>query len=525
MGQESHKPGKDGLLDDGVSYYPAGPQDWARYEEARAQLSRMRVPKLATGSESRLFIAAFDGTGNDALGDPTHSTNVGVFRKQIKEANRAGNNKITIGYVEGIGTQPNALVRAVDGATGRSFEPRLERMYTQLIDQAALWRAESPNVQINVADIGFSRGAEQAAAFARMVHERGIQDPSGRVERRDENGRSVVEYTKPPLVPPGQVAQSVGLFDPVGTGEPRNHDRRLPPSVISGFQITSQDERRGLFKGTDLIDQGLTPDGRFLGVMAPGCHSDIGGGYHRNGLSIRAGNLMTDYLNSLSDTPFLQKRAEPTAPGMNVIHRSEEGMFLYRMWDKVDRMKDGRVDVLTAALACGRVADCRNAEARDEALSSRFDFAPVQVRLAPIDTRTAAPVQSSDATAPSHPANPLLLQSMVATDRLDTRLGIERSALSDRLAVDSAVEAQKAGLTRIDHIVLNEQRTHALVVEGNLDAPPRRIAQVELSALPRQDVANALQRLDDVTDQRLQRDTARLTQSPAVDPAAPAMAR
>ena len=358
-----------------------------------------------------------------------------------------------------------------------------------------------------------------------MVHERGIQDPSGRVERKDDHGRTSVEYTKPPLVPPGQVAQSVGLFDPVGTGEPRNHDRRLPPSVISGFQITSQDERRGLFKGTDLIDQGLTPDGRFLGVMAPGCHSDIGGGYHRNGLSIRAGNLMTDYLNSLSDTPFLQKRAEPTAPGMNVIHRSEEGMFLYRMWDKVDRMKDGRVDVLTAASACGRVADCRNAEARDEALSSRFDFAPVQVRLAPIDTRTAAPVQSSDATAPSHPANPLLLQSMVATDRLDTRLGIERSALSDRLAVDSAVEAQKAGLTRIDHIVLNEQRTHALVVEGNLDAPPRRIAQVELSALPRQDVANALQRLDDVTDQRLQRDTARLTQSPAVDPAAPAMAR
>jgi hypothetical protein len=46
----------------------------------------------------------------------------------------------------------------------------------------------------------------------------------------------------------------VGLFDAVGTGEPvREHDRRLPPSVISGFQIISADERRGLFKSDRII--------------------------------------------------------------------------------------------------------------------------------------------------------------------------------------------------------------------------------------------------------------------------------
>ena len=39
-------------------------------------------------------------------------------------------------------------------------------------------------------------------------------------------------------------------------GAPRNHDRRLPPSVISGFQLTSEDERRGLFKSTSIIDMG-----------------------------------------------------------------------------------------------------------------------------------------------------------------------------------------------------------------------------------------------------------------------------
>ena len=74
-----------------------------------------------------------------------------------------------------------------------------------------------------------------------------------------------LEYTRPPLVEPGQVAQAVGLFDPVGTGDPvKHHDRRLPPSVISGIQITAADERRGLFKSDRIVDPGMTPDGRFL---------------------------------------------------------------------------------------------------------------------------------------------------------------------------------------------------------------------------------------------------------------------
>lgn len=524
MGKEAHKPGRDGVLNDGVSHYPADQGDMAALERAKGQLADFRAPQINTASTDRLFVAAFDGTGNDTVGDPAHQTNVGEIYRQIQRRVSDGDASVVAGYVRGPGTQDNPLVRALDSATGQTFDQRLEMMYAQLTEQAARWRSEDPKVQISVANVGFSRGAEQAAAFARMVHERGIEDPSGRVERKDGNGRTVVDYVKPKLVEPGQVAQAVGLFDPVGTGAPRNHDRRLPPSVISGFQITSQDERRGLFKGTDLIDQGMTPDGRFLGVMWPGCHSDIGGGYHRNGLAIRAGNLMTDYLNSLSDTPFLQKRAEPTAPGMNVIHRSEEGMFLYRMWDKVDRMKDGRVDLVTPASMCGRVADCRNAEARDEALSSQFEFAPVRIGSAPVDTRATAPVPSNDATAATHPANGLLLQSMAAIDRLDTRMGVARTGFSDRLAVDSAVAAQKAGLTRIDDIVLNEQRTHALVVEGRVDAPPRRIAQVELSALPQHDVASGLRRLDAVTDQRLHHEAARV-QTPAPEPATPAMAR
>lgn len=529
MSKETHQLGRDGLLDDGVSHYVATGAEMARFEEAEAQLARFEAPKLASGPNSRLFVAAFDGTGNDAVADPLHGTNVGEIYRQLKDRADAGDSSVVAGYVEGPGTQKkNLLVRAFDAATGSTFEPRLEAMYEQFTKQAARWRAESPNLEITIATVGFSRGAEQAAAFARMVHERGIQDPAGRTERRDENGKLIVEYTKPPLVAPGQVAQAVALFDPVGTGAPRNYDRRLPPSVISGLQLTSEDERRGLFKGTDIIDVGMTPDGRFLGLMLPGCHSDIGGGYHRNGLSIRAGNLVTDYLNSLSDTPFLHKRAEPTAPGMNVIHRSEEGMFLYRVWDKVDRLSDGRMDELAPRGVCRRVADCRNAEARDEALSERFQFERVRIGPVPPDTRRDNPGVILDATSPSHPAHGMLLQGMRAVDALDTRLGLQRSIFSDRLAVDAAAAAQANGLDRIDHIVLDEARTRAFVVEGRLDVPPRRVATLDLALVSRGDVEHGLAALDAATGQRQQAAAVRPERTPLLaqsEPSVPAFAR
>src|SRR3569623_304617 len=108
-------------------------------------------------------------------------------------------------------------------------------MYRRFIEQAQKWRREDPLADIRLADIGFSRGAEEAARFSRLVHERGIQDPLGAAYTHDHHGNIThVEYTKPPLVEPGKVAQVVGLFAPVGTGAPVNdYDRRLTPSMMS----------------------------------------------------------------------------------------------------------------------------------------------------------------------------------------------------------------------------------------------------------------------------------------------------
>ncbi len=197
--------------------------------------------------------------------------------------------------------------------------------YRELVDRANRWATKDPEVVIRVQGIGFSRGGSQVPGFARLVHEKGIPDLSSKIHSAD----GTMEYGRY-IAKPGQVIQAVALFDPVATGAPMNFDRRLPPSVVSGFQITAADEHRASFPSDQIIPPGFSEDGRFLNVMVPGAHSDVGGGYLRDGLSSRCGNLMRDYCNALRDEPYLQKVYEPTDQRFNVIHRAHKGFDIFR---------------------------------------------------------------------------------------------------------------------------------------------------------------------------------------------------
>jgi hypothetical protein len=257
---------------------------------------------------------------------------------------------------------------------GYTVDERAEEMYRQFIERAKRWQNDDPDAQFRVVSVSFSRGSEESALLARLIDERGIQDPSGAKYIYHANGQiKHVEYAKPPLVPPHQVAQAVVMFDPVGTGHAMHEDRRLPPSVISGIEFIAMDEYRGLFKSDRIIDPGITPDGRFAGVYVPGAHSDVGGGYHRDGLAIRTGNFAIDYVNGLCDRPILEKRTEPDDPRLNVIHHSQDGMLLYRVLPTVNRMESGGYNELeVSAHDRARLADPYDAEARDESLSQQF---------------------------------------------------------------------------------------------------------------------------------------------------------
>jgi hypothetical protein len=378
MSKEKHETGSDGVLNDGVSHYEADERKLGTYRDAERALSEFNVPILVRSDDphARLFVAAFDGTGNDAVHDPEHQTNVARIADQI---NKQEDSRIYARYLAGPGTQEDFFSRVLDGATGYTYDRRTEEMYRQFIEQADRWIKEDPQAEIRIVSTGFSRGAEQAAGFARLVHERGIQNAEGaRYIVADDGLVTSATYSKEPLVAPGKIPQVEALFDAVNTGRPEDRDRRPPPSVISGFQIIAEDERRNKFKSDHIMDPGLSPDGRFLAVTVAGAHSDIGGSYHRDGLGIRSGNLMIDYLNALSDKPFLQKGIEPDDPRLNVVHRSEEGMLLYRIDRKVDRNTPGGYnELLVPRNERDKVADPYNAEPRDETLSNRFEHQSV----------------------------------------------------------------------------------------------------------------------------------------------------
>lgn len=513
-GKEKHKVETDGILGDGVSHYQATEQDMQRFSAAGVSLSKMQAPVLhdAHNPASRMFVASFDGTGNDAINDPEHATNVARAHQAIVQRNEQGDSTIVSQYIPGPGTQEGWLERTWDGARGHTYDQRLEAMYKLFIEQATKWKAENPDAVITVASTGFSRGAEQAAGFTRLVHERGIQDPEGAVYQRDRNNQIIgVTYTQPPLQAPGSIAQAVALYDPVGTGVPVNDkDRRLPPSVISGFQIIAEDERRGTFKATHIIDPGMTDDGRFLAVTVPGAHSDVGGSYHRDGLGARSANLMTDYLNGLSNQPFLEKREESLDPRMNVIHRSEEGMLLFQIGSKVNRQQEGGyIERLVPKHMIDKVADPNNAEPRDEALNARF--ARQAVNIGPVPGQAGSPTlpaQSLTPDMPGHPDHALHQQIKQKVEQIDAGLGRSYDATSERMTASLLTVAKANGMERVDQVMLSRDSAagpagqHVFLVQGNAEDPLRLRLQVNTAEALSVPVENSWQALEKINAQQ-----------------------
>ncbi|UPG86390.1 DUF2235 domain-containing protein [Luteibacter aegosomatis] len=318
----------DGAPDDGVGHTLAGPDVLAKYKDASDHLARFKVHPLTNGNNpnERLYLVAFDGTGNNKFRDPLRATNVAKIYDELMGSNVVRSGQAGAIYIQGPGTQKDFIKATLDAARGSSYESNINDAYHFLVHRANQWAAENPNVDVRVNSIGFSRGASQVPGFARLLHEKGIPDLNSRFVLPD--GQVVYDRY---ISEPGKVVQAVGLFDPVATGVPLNFDRRLPPSVISGFQITAMDEKRMLFPVDEILPPGPSEDGRFLNVMVPGAHSDVGGGYGRDGLSIRCGNLMRDYCNALSAVPYLQKEHEPTDVRLNVIHQSKEGELIFRL--------------------------------------------------------------------------------------------------------------------------------------------------------------------------------------------------
>lgn len=349
---------------------PVTTDDLQLAEQMREDLSRLPVPTLQHRGNPHeyLYFAFFDGTGQDRnnpdLGPPT---NVGVLHDQAAKLAHDPDNRMGAYYSKGIGSQSNAVSRAVDGALALTWEDGIKKAYEDLAKQARTWTRADPEAQISIAGMGYSRGAVQEMGFHRLVDQYGILPPEDLRFGYDHHGNLTVESPYPPLVPPGQTMQVAVLLDPVATGFPKNYDARLPPSVISSVSIMAANEQRELFPHQTINAPGMTPDGRAINVKAPGGHSNIGGGNREPGLEIMVGNAVTDYLNLLRDEPMFDTRPIPTDPSKVTVYQARGATAAWGL--KLDH--DGQRNLREELANCIIVDPCKDPEPMNPASAAR----------------------------------------------------------------------------------------------------------------------------------------------------------
>ena len=349
--------------------YYATPTDLQTYHDAVTQLSQMQPATqefdIRHNPNRYVYVAAFDGTGNDATQTLTERTNVHALYANFDrfihgDAEQPGFSRMHARYIEGPGTQ-NTWTNTLDNARGNSVEDRVWEVYKDLGDKARQWKQENPDAEISVITFGFSRGAVEAAEFASVVGKYGIHAEVGyRVQDNDDHRFDIPDpmlgdlpdirqfrELSGELVAPGKVPIAAGLFDPVATGIAEDHDRMLPSNITTALQISARDEHRVLFPVNRIVTDDLAQSdpNRFANISVAGCHSDIGGGYAQGkGLADINANLMGDYLNKLVGHEICRKVTPD--PETFVVHDSNSkffqrlGYLQTRYW-YADRTQDG----------------------------------------------------------------------------------------------------------------------------------------------------------------------------------------
>ncbi|HEY4292735.1 DUF2235 domain-containing protein [Luteibacter sp.] len=453
----------------------------------REQQAKHSVPVLQSRNNPHeyLFIALFDGTGQDANDTSQLLTNVGELRNQSERMREGSGGRIGYHYVEGIGTQKNPITRAIDGAFPYTWDDKIRVMYTDIAGQTSRWKDLDPQAKVRVVGVGYSRGAVLVPGLARLVDQYGIVDPEGMKFGRDANGNLSVTAPRT-LIAPGEVAQAVGLFDPVGTNLPRNYDARLPKSVLSGFSQIARDEQRELFPHQTILDPDWSDDGRFLSATVPGGHSNVGGGNKEAGLEVMAFNGMADYLNALTDQQLFEHRPLPDDPAQYAIFQAKGATAAFGL--RMDH--DGQRDLRNELANCKIVDLCHDADPVDQSLARQFGWQQVTPQVAQIPPRLPEPIAFHRSTPPPAPASQRLLDDPMHPDyrmfrdarrlvhELDRAHRREPDERSDNLSAALVVAARADGLNRIDRVELMDGNDKLSAVEAGYGPAKRTTVPV-----------------------------------------------
>lgn len=423
-------------LDRTTARKPTAEDNW-QLANATARIAEMRVPKLhGNNRHEHLYYAMFDGsnqTRDRAVNaeEGRVRTAIGYFSDALEA--EGPKHKIAVGYQTGVGREGSGLERAAGMLNGAGAVEKVERQYQALCEQMAEWRKQDPQAQLRVVGMGYSRGGDQAAAFLRLVHERGVLMPG-----------SKNQY----LVSPGKTPQAAILLDPVASGELEKTDRRMPASALFGVQVVSRDERRVGFESNPVLADGLSRDKRFLSVTVPGGHGDTAHGHARDAAAVRVENALVDVINGFSGKHVINN--VPQSKGAYLMLHDTEWRVPTSMnallGDKDPGSRDAQMSLAPGEKCAKEAAACYRADPVDPALQRQFQYKP----------QTHAPVRETngpghvrldhDQRAPDVPGvKPVLNAAIAMMDALKIRHPELQTFSAPQLAVGAMNQWKASG--------------------------------------------------------------------------------
>jgi Uncharacterized alpha/beta hydrolase domain (DUF2235) len=305
--------------------------------------------------EGKNIIVCADGTGNaDVKG---RGSNVFKLYEAVDTITHLYSRDIPrqiAFYHEGVGTESWWPERALDAATGI----RLARYVRELYEEIA--RVYQPGDRVYL--FGFSRGAFTVRTLAGLIDCCGIPD-ADRYATNEELDRAVKQCYRHFRRQPSQsrlevqchprhgfTIEFVGVWDTVdAVGLPlpvadminrwfkfKFDVRELHGSVRYGCQALALDEPRQsfspvLWNDADNVEQ----------IWFSGAHSDIGGGYPRQGLSIVALHWMMERAQArgLRFVPSDKLYYDQHQIAADMVHDPRTGLALYYRWKPRDVLR------------------------------------------------------------------------------------------------------------------------------------------------------------------------------------------
>ena len=271
------------------------------------------------------IIMCSDGTGN--RGGKSHGTNVW---RLFKALDRTPASKQVAFYDDGVGTEDFKLVRALGGAVGWGLSRNIRELYTFLV------RNYETGDRIYL--FGFSRGAFTVRSLGGLINRCGVVDRSnGNDEWIDERVKDAYDhYRRAHSKPSYQAADEfkckfgvadsngchdvpikfVGVWDTVdAVGLPfdeltealdkvfrvKFHDRGPPQNVEYAYHAIAIDDERHTFHPVmwEPPSNGTTTTKVLEQVWFAGVHSNVGGGYPKDGLALVSLDWMMEKLEAL----------------------------------------------------------------------------------------------------------------------------------------------------------------------------------------------------------------------------------